>query len=237
MLKQRTHPRVARNVWPALGIAVGLAILSSCALPSPVPTPTPTRTPQPTLPPTPTSTPRPSPTPTPAFPVSVGCASAVPDQACAQLEEMVIADPGHFAWAGLAGAIMLTDQAGSASEEVGIWTVAVAAPFYTVEDDVTVADLRATWDGVPAGPFAVHPLLAAPDTVEALVGIWGPPDDTAVQLVDAGGLLAEAEALGGWALVPFDALTPQWKVLRLDGLSLWRRVSPWTPIPCGCRSI
>lgn len=219
MLKQ-TYPRVARNVWPALGIAVGLAILSSCALPSPVPTPTPTRTPQPTLTPTPTWTPTPSPTPTPAFPVSVGCASAVPDRVCAQLEEMVVADPDHFSWAGLAGALMLTDQAGPASEEVGVWTVAVAAPFYTVEDDVTVADLRATWDGVPAGPFATHPLLAAPDTVEALVSIWGPPNETAVQLVDAAGLLAEAEALGGWALVPFDALTPQWKVLRLDGLSL-----------------
>jgi poly-gamma-glutamate synthesis protein (capsule biosynthesis protein) len=133
---------------------------------------------------------------------------------------MIVADSAHFVWGDLSAAIMLTSQTGPAVEQVGVWTVAIAAPFYTIEDDLSAAELRATWQGAAAGPFEIRPLLATTDTVEALVGLWGPPGETAVQLVAADRLLAEAEVRRGWALVPFDALTPQWKVLRVDGVSL-----------------
>ena len=204
----------------ALLVCVGLAVLSGCVAPSPSPTPTPTRTPSPTVTPTPTHTPMPTPTPTPAFPVTAGCSPAVPAGACARFQALVAADPTHFVWADAPADILLTDQMSGELEPVGAWVFAVAAPFFTVEDDVTTTDLLAVWQGSPAGPFTERSLLAAPDTVAALSNVWGAPVAGAVQLMEAEALLDAAEAGGGWALIPFDALVPEWKVLRLDGMSL-----------------
>jgi len=81
-------------------------------------------------------------------------------------------------------------------------------------------DLRSTWQGSPAGPFTLHPLLAATDTVASLVVHWGPPDEGSVRLVAADQLLQEAEVVDGWAILPFHALMPEWKVLRLDHVLL-----------------
>ncbi len=204
-----------------LFLVLGWLGLSGCAMPTVSPTPTPTRTPRPTLTPTSTLTPTPSPTPTPAFPITVGCTEAVPDAVCARLEATVVSDPEHFAWAGSASAQATLDtRLGSSEGLTGNWIYAVAAPFFTVEDEVTLADLQSTWQGSPAGPFALHPLLAATDTVKVMSELWGPPAEGVLQLTDADRLLTGAKATEGWALLPFDELTPEWKVMRLDGTML-----------------
>lgn len=198
-----------------------LMILSGCAVPSPSPTPTPTRTPRPTVAPTPTATPTPVPTPTPAFPVRVGCSELVPAAVCEQLAARVDQDPTHFAWGDASEAeVALTTQASDDALSVGAWTYALAAPFFTVEEGVPFADLQATWQGTPTGLFALYPLVATTDTVASLVPLLGPPADKAITLVAADALLAQAEAVAGWALLPFDALAPEWKALRIDGITL-----------------
>ncbi len=193
-------------------------MLAGCATPTIGPTPTPTRTP---VPPTPTLTPTPvppSPTPTPAFPVTVGCASGVPADACARLQAIVAADSAHFAWIGDAAvANIVLDVAETPSAlPVGQWTYALAAPFFTIPDGVPLADVRATWTGSPAGLFAARPLLVSADTRAVLAQHWGEPVDT-VQTITATHLLPSAQALAGWALLPFHMLEPEWKVLHLDG--------------------
>jgi len=202
-------------------LVVAAFSLGGCAMPSPTPTPTPTRTPQPTWTPTPTLTPTPSPTPTPAFPVTAGCSELVPADACSRFRTVVEADPAHFIWGADAPAdVVLTGRYSESAEVIGQWTYAVAAPFFTVDDDVTLADLRSTWEGSPSGPFTLHPLLATTDTVASLVDHWGPPGESSVRLVAADQLLREAEAVDGWAILPFHTLMPEWKVLRLEDISL-----------------
>ena len=204
----------------AILVVAGLG-LGGCAMPSPTPTPTPTRTPRPTWTPTPTPTLTPSPTPTPVFPVTAGCSMLMPADACSRFRTMVEADPAHFIWGADAPAdVVLTSEKPESAEVIGHWTYAVAAPFLTVDDDVTSADLRSTWQGSPSGPFTLHPLLATTDTVASLVELWGPPGDSSVRLVSADQLLAEAKAVDGWAILPFHTLMPEWKVLRLEGISL-----------------
>ncbi len=164
----------------------------------------------------------------PRWPVRVGCDRGVPGGACARLQAIVRADPDHFVWTDepVKAGVRLTTEVTRGGIPVGTWTYAVVAPFRTVEDDVSSADLLATWRGVPSGPFRERPLLATADTVAALGTLWGPPVAEAVTTVDRTALLPRAEEAGAWAIVPFDELEMGWKVLRVDGLSLLEKGLP-----------
>ncbi|HOT92120.1 MAG TPA: CapA family protein [Anaerolineae bacterium] len=222
----RTLTGRRRNLYsylPFITLFVLALLCAGCTTPTLGPTPTPTRTPRPTYSPTPTLTPTPvppTPTPTPAFPVTAGCAASIPDAACDRFRARVAEAADYFVWsddAAQADTLLGGAELPNATP-LGVWTYAVVAPFFTVDDDITTADLRATWSGTPAGPFALHALLATTDTLDALTSLWGAPALGAVQTVAATELLTIAEQTGAWAIVPFDALEPRWKVLRLDGL-------------------
>ncbi|HIE38212.1 MAG TPA: CapA family protein [Anaerolineae bacterium] len=131
-------------------------------------------------------------------------------------------DPVHLAWAeDPATADVRLGYGGSPDAvPVGRWTYAVAAPFFTLEDEVALADLEAAWTGTPAGPFAGHPLLVTTDTLHALSALWGATAGELVRPVAPSALLTEAIRLDGWAILPFDELEPRWKVLRVDGVSV-----------------
>ncbi len=217
-----------RQIYHRYGFSALLAVLlllAGCTTSTPGPTPTPTRTPHPIYSPTPTLTPTPvppTPTPTPAFPVTAGCAESIPDVACARFRERVTEAAAYFAWsddAAHADTLLGGAELPNATP-LGTWTYAVAAPFFTVDDDITTADLRATWSGTPAGPFALHALLVTTDTRDALVTLWGAPDEGVLQMVSASEMLTTAEQTDAWAIVPFDVLEPRWKALRVDGLSV-----------------
>ncbi len=216
-----------RVLWPVL--VGGLALVGTLLIawsfvmapggPVPAGPPSPTPTPPPPTPtPTNTPTPVPSPTPTPAYPVTASCGDGVPVDICGRLQDAVVQDSDHFAW---------IDDAAAADVQVGIDSLpnarlfatqvyALVAPFFTLEDDVSSADLRAAWSGEPAGPFADHPLLVSPDIQQALP-LGAPADD--LRIVEPSAVLTQAIELDAWAIVPFDALEPRWKVLRVDGLS------------------
>ncbi|MCS7179389.1 MAG: CapA family protein [Anaerolineae bacterium] len=205
-----------------LTLALSLIALVACdPLFTPAFTPTPTRTPRPTATPTPTLTPTPSPTPTPAWPVTVACGPYVPAEACARLRAAVEADPAHFRWADEpdTAQVRLDSEALPNARPVGVWTYALAAPFFTLDDEAALSDLRTTWTGAPTGPFALHPLLVTTDTLNVLIGQWGPPTGETIRVVEPGALLTEALNLDGWVLLPFHELEPRWKVLRVDGRS------------------
>jgi len=210
-------------VFVAILAGIGLA---GCGTLPVGPTPTPTRTPKPTITPTPTATATPSPTPTPAFPVTVGCVAGMPPEACAALQEVSVQDPAHFAWIddGAAADVQLGFAAGAPGARLlGEWTYAAAVPFLTVEDEISSTDAVALWLGgatSPQGEFlALRPMFVSTETHASLVQAWGVPTDS-VRVVAASALLSETTAANGWAMVPFQALVPQWKVLRVDGISL-----------------
>lgn len=197
-------------------VGLGLLALASCGQHRYLnATPTPTRTPRPT------ATFTPFPTPTPAWPVTVGCSRTVPRTACTRLQERVSQDPAHFIWAQepASADIQLGPESLAHALPVGGWTYAVAAPFFTVEDEVALADLQGAWAGSLSGPLTAHLLLAATDTYEVFSGLWGPPRGAGVVAVEAETLLTEAIRLDGWAILPFEELEPRWKVLQVDGVS------------------
>ncbi len=192
----------------ALFAACGVAV-------EPQITPTPTRTPRP---PTSTRTPVPSPTPTPAWPVTASCGDGVPEEVCDRLREAVEQDSEHFAWIDDPPLADVQLDAGDLANErpFATWVYALVAPFYTVEDSVSAAELEAAWRGEAVGPFGERPLLASPDTLDGLsVGASG----ANVRVVEASQILTEALQQDAWAVVPFHELEPRWKVLTVDGAS------------------
>ena len=100
------------------------------------------------------------------------------------------------------------------------WVFALVAPFPTITDNIPLADFRAAWRGQPPRAFAGRPLLMSANTLAALESQFGAPSAGAVEVLEAGALLETAwSELPAWAVVPFDALEPRWKVLAVGGMS------------------
>ncbi len=105
-----------------------------------------------------------------------------------------------------------------------MWVYALVAPFPTIPDGITFNELLSSWKGKAAGPFAGQPLLMEGSTLAAFTALWGPPAAGAVQSVAADQLVDVAwSQRPSWAIVPFEALDPRWKVLAVDGQSPVRK--------------
>ena len=98
------------------------------------------------------------------------------------------------------------------------WVYALAAPFPTIRDDVTLTELRAVWSG-----DTTHTLLMAESTLAAFKALWGEPASGSVRSVASDQLLDTAWTESTWALIPFEDIALRWKVLTIDGQSPIRK--------------
>jgi hypothetical protein len=105
------------------------------------------------------------------------------------------------------------------------WFYALVAPFPTVVDAVTFADLKKAWLGSPHATFGDRPLLMSASTLEALKPVFGAdPAPGAVRLVAPDQLSAALwQDRPQWGIAPFETLDPKVKVLAVDGQSPIRK--------------
>jgi hypothetical protein len=122
--------------------------------------------------------------------------------------------------------IPLVNDAASATQILDVsdtgsaWIYTLVAPFPTVTDDILYADLLSTWQGVPAEPLTGRAILMDDSTLAAFTAHWGAPASGSVRSVPADQLLETAWAeMPAWAIIPFEAVQPKWKVLSVDGQS------------------
>ncbi|MCE5258099.1 MAG: PT domain-containing protein, partial [Chloroflexi bacterium] len=117
----------------------------------------------------------------------------------------------------------------SAGTPLAVWYYAPVVPFPTINDDIAMDEFEAFWAGdtgalsILTGDGTSPTLYVSPETLAGLSALFGVPDEkTPIQVAAAESLvnLAWNARPHAWAVVPFDALEPRWKVLRLDGLSL-----------------
>ena len=197
----QTPPPTA--VPPAATVSSAGATVASTV----VPAATATAAPKAELPPTS------PPTATPA-PWRVAAAPGLPEELIAAAQEIVTAHSSQFAWAEEPeGADVLLRLAPlGEGGTLATWVYAVAVPFATVADGVTLAELQASWRG-EGGP----PLLLTPDTEALLRQLWGEGRAETVPAPDLESALWARRA--AWTLVPFQKLTPALKVWAVDGLS------------------
>ena len=190
-------------------------------LPAPLPT-TATATPIPTgtAPPTATTTPTPvadptdpSPTPPPGT-WSLNIAAGVPAAVAGPLAALVAEYPDDNVPAG--ENITVTLRFGGA-QPVATWVYALVAPFATIPDAFSPADLQTAWNN--------GTLVMTAETAAALSAVWGAPN-TPLEIVSADQLVTrlwsqwtDPAAVPPLAIVPFPQLDPRLKVLRLDGQS------------------
>lgn len=106
-------------------------------------------------------------------------------------------------------------------------TYALGAPFFTVQDDLSLADLRLLIRGYPGDDTSVTiDTLLVRDQDNALVAHLfnmsanALPPRSKIELVSDEFFRPEVETQDGvWTILPFELLTPQWKVISIDGKS------------------
>ncbi len=171
----------------------------------------------PTYPSTPTLSPTPASTGTLALPPHPGIFArpGVPRELVAQ-----VLLPVGWQWVSAQQLAAVTVTLGGSETR---WVYALAAPFPTVADDISLQDLRRAWLGERLAQGGGAPLLLEVDTLAAMSDLLGSPADGAVRVVGWDDLLSLAWSTHAWAILPFERLEPRWKVISLDGVSPLQR--------------
>ena len=100
------------------------------------------------------------------------------------------------------------------------WVLVAAAPFPTVQDNLSLAKLQSAWQNGDNPLAPSQPLLMSQETYQFLTVLWGEPSPGAVEVIAPDKLSQRAWAQRpSLAILPFEDLEPDWKVLQLDGMS------------------
>lgn len=101
-------------------------------------------------------------------------------------------------------------------EPLSQFVLALAAPFDTLADDISLAELQDLWlHAVPTSDLSS--LLVDPSTLALLTMLWGDPSPAVHETPTENQLDLAWKQAGTWALVPFEQLEPRWKVINVEG--------------------
>ena len=100
---------------------------------------------------------------------------------------------------------------------------ALTVPYPTVSDGIALSVLKDFWKG--KRPEEIDELIMSHETLEMFSQEWGKPDKkAAVKAMAEAELLPYAwERTDCFALIPFGKLDPRWKVMEVDGTSVFSR--------------
>ncbi len=139
---------------------------------------------------------------------------------------------GHYVWSADAEAqVKLVN--GTASSDAGVqWVYAPVVAFPTIADDVKWADIQQYWKGNPAALNYLSSgnqppeFVTSPPILAYMTSLLGPPSPAVkIEQVspDAVTSILWSHRTAAWAIVPFQVLNPQMKVLTLDSASVFNR--------------
>ncbi len=141
--------------------------------------------------------------------ILVGVDPNVPVGLEQEIQAFVDRYPERFVWVGDADAdvmVQLGDERPFAS-----WLFVAAAPFATVADDVSLAQIQASWWGNG------QPLVVDSATAAWLVDKWGPAHANVFFVSPEKRMETVWQKRPSWTILPFEDLQPEFKVMRLDG--------------------
>jgi poly-gamma-glutamate synthesis protein (capsule biosynthesis protein) len=169
----------------------------------------------------PTNTELPAPTSTPTqVPVSFWLAPYLPET----LRSAIKMPDGYTLTSSSEQADITMEMAEEDGSTAIQWIYVLVAPFPTITDGVTSADLQNAWEGNPLDSFKDAPLLMDESTLGVMTAFWGAPAPQAVLVQPTGELIEYAWSnRPSWAIVPFEELNARWKTLTIDGQSPVRK--------------
>ena len=187
---------------------------------TPPPTPPVTKNaPVTTVPTVPIATVTPIPTPVPVKNPDffIGAKPGVPAELIDSAMRLSRMDPQRFSWQDGESfdgdTIILSVSDGVPFAQ---WVYVVVAPFATVADEITLEEIMNGWQ---TGNNKLGSLILDHDTVLAFTSKWGPPA-TDVQIVQTAELVDSLWSnRPSWSIIPFNQLSPELKVLSVNGQS------------------
>lgn len=192
-------------------------LLSACQTLAPTQAPI-TDTPSTSTPvPTATATQIPSPTPSPtAGPIKLNLSSELPDELFAAIPTPVGMVPSSNPEE--ADIIVEVASDGNKYEIIRFQVYALVAPFFTVQDDISLTDLNSFLSGEAMQEEAPFTKVYAKEPISLLQRLIDPKNPKAVALQSFTDNLSGIPD-GSWMIVPFEELKPEYKVISIDGIS------------------
>lgn len=96
---------------------------------------------------------------------------------------------------------------------------ALAAPFPTLLDGISLADLSAVWNAESTN-LRADQLIMSDETRLAFEALWGPPSAGRVITTPQENLMnALWQSENSFALVPFEEIQPKMKIMKINGIS------------------
>ena len=174
-----------------------------------------TETASPTLPsPTATSLPSPTPTPTPD-PLKLNLSQELPAEMFASIPTplgMVLSDDPEEA-----DIVVEVASDGQKYELISYQVYTLVAPFFTVQDNITLKELTAILTGMSSQEEAPFKGVYAKEPFSQLQSLIDPKNPKRVTLATTTDLSVIPEEY--WMIVPFEELQPEFKVISIDGIS------------------
>ncbi len=106
------------------------------------------------------------------------------------------------------------------------WMYVVVSPFPTTMDNISITEIESIWKG----ENTETPLLLTEKTKALFAELWGAPAN--VTTIDEEYLQSNVlDERPAFALIPFEDLNPQWKVISVDRLNPIRNDNDWDTYP------
>lgn len=106
------------------------------------------------------------------------------------------------------------------AESAAEWVYALVAPFPTVTDNLASQDILTLWKQGDSASGEFQAIFITADTFAGFSELWGKPDGNNIRIVKPEELLDLAWAQkNSLAIIPFESISPRWKVLQIDGMS------------------
>jgi hypothetical protein len=96
------------------------------------------------------------------------------------------------------------------------WLYVAAVPFRWPVQSIDSRTVKMAWQGILYSKFNTQPLLVSAETDAYFSTLWGKADSRSVRIIASKEMLTYAKAHpGSWALLPFEEVTPQWRILSI----------------------
>jgi len=118
---------------------------------------------------------------------------------------------------GTADVIIKIHPSGTGQTDEITWVYALVSPFYTIPDEISLTDLSSFWKGGETSNSYFKQILLTAETKSAVELLLGEASDSTVSIISAEDLASRAASNEAFlSILPFEAVSPQWKILRID---------------------